>query len=101
MVSHVRRHKRRGNMFKKSYRKISTATKKIIPAVTSGVEAVGSAVKTVGRKTVPVVKSGVSTIWKTLKKGTGMLFSGVNKGLKRLTGKRRGRKTKGTRRKKN
>jgi len=87
-------------MFKKSYRKISTATKKIIPAVTSGAKAVGSAVKTVGRKTVPVVKSGVSTIWKTLKKGTGMLFSGVNKGLKSLTGKRRGRKSgKSTRRK--
>uniref|UniRef100_A0A6C0F3D9 Uncharacterized protein n=1 Tax=viral metagenome TaxID=1070528 RepID=A0A6C0F3D9_9ZZZZ len=101
MVSHVRRHKRKGNMLKKSYKKISSATKKIIPAVTSGAEAVGSAVTTVGKKTVPVVKSGVSTIWKTLKKGTGMLFSGVNKGLKSLTGKRRGRKAKGTRRKKN
>ena len=76
MVSHVRRHKRRGkgSMLKKSYKKISSATKKIIPAVTSGAEAVGSAVATVGKKTVPVVKSGVSTIWKTLKKGTGMLF---------------------------
>ena len=92
MVSHVRKHKRRGGMLKKSYKKISSATKKIIPAVTSGAEAVGSAVTTVGKKTIPVVKSGVSTIWKTLKKGTGMLFSGVNKGLKRLTGKRRGRK---------
>jgi hypothetical protein len=93
MVSRVRRHKRKSSALKRGYKKISSATKKIIPAVTSGAEAVGSAVATVGKKTVPAVKSGVSTIWKTLKKGTGMLFSGVNKGLKRLTGKRRGRKS--------
>ena len=93
MVSHVRRHKRKNGALKRGYKKISSATKKIIPAVTSGVQAVGSAATTVGKKTIPAVKSGVSTIWKTLKKGTNMLFSGVNKSLKRFTGKRRGRKS--------
>jgi hypothetical protein len=94
----TRTHKRKTGIFKKSYRKISSASRKILPAVKSGVEAVGTAATTVGKKTLPVVESGVNTIWTTLKKGTGMLFSTVKKGVGKITGRRHGRKSRSTRR---
>ena len=91
----TRRNKRKSGIVKKGYKKISSATKKIIPGIRTGVKAVGSVVTTVGKKTIPIVESGVSSIWNTFTKGTGMLFSGVNKSLKKIsTRKRRAKRSK-------
>ena len=76
---------------KNIFRSIENTGKKVIPHVSSGLQYVGTNVKTAAEKTAPVVEKGISGVYGALATGFDMGIKGVNNVVSNKNNKRRSR----------
>jgi hypothetical protein len=81
-----KKHKR--NLFKS----IKKTSKKVIPAVNSGLKKVGKTVKFAAEKSAPVVEKGISGVYGALATGFDMGVKGVKSGVTMISKKRQSSK---------
>ena len=80
--------KNRTNFRRKFFKNIKTTTYKAIPAIKSGLQTVGTTVKSAAVKSEPVVKQGIASIYNTLASGLRFGANSVTRGVKMFRSKR-------------
>jgi hypothetical protein len=74
--------KSRRNISKSNvFNKITTASKKTIPVVASGLKKIGSEVKNITIKSKPGIEKGLGVIYKSLLTGVNYGVKGIQKGI--------------------
>lgn len=77
--------------------KIKKTTKKVIPAVETGLKNVGSTAKNISMKAKPIVQKGVSSIYGVLASGFDMGVKGVSKVASKIVSNKKTRKNRKSR----
>ncbi len=70
-------------------KKLNKTTKKVLPAVETGLKTVGKTAKNVSLKAKPVIEKGVSSVFDILAKGFDMGVKGVSNVASNLSSKKK------------
>jgi hypothetical protein len=86
-----RKHRSQKNHKRNLLKSIKKTTKKVIPAVSSGLKTVGKTVTIAAEKSAPVVEKGISGVYGALATGFDMGVKGVKRGVTMISKKRHGK----------